>query len=102
MVASPPAPALPGYLDAARSSMWIQRHSPGATSRQTRRIAGRGGGVAVLPRCGRASIRRSLAILEIGRRGLVVDTVGLVIGSRLLGEWFLSAASRLAQSGSAL
>jgi hypothetical protein len=101
MTVPPPAHAFSGYFYAARSSMWIQRHSPGATSRQTRRIAGREGGVAVLPRCGRASIRRSLAILEIGR-GLVVDTVGLVIGSRLLGEWFLSAASRLAQFGSAL
>jgi hypothetical protein len=57
--------------------------------------------VVVVLRCGRASTWRSLAILEIGRE-LVVDTVGLVIGSRLLGEWFLSATSRLAQFGSAL
>jgi hypothetical protein len=80
-----------GYSDAAWSStrMWIQRHSPGATSRQTRRIAGPGGGVVVLGRCGRASTRRSLVMLEIGPRGLmVVEMFGLVIGPRLLGRVF--------------
>jgi hypothetical protein len=90
-----------GYVDAAWSSMWIQRHSPGATSRQTRRITGRRGGVAGLGRCGRASTRRSLVILEFASRGLVVAaTVGLVIGPRLLGERFVPGCSRLAQFGS--
>jgi hypothetical protein len=101
MTVPPRAQALPGYLDPAWSSMWIQRHSPGATSRQTRRIGRGGGGAVGLRWCGRTSTRRSLVIVEIGPRDLVVETVGLVIGSRLLGEWFLLAASRLAQFGSA-
>jgi hypothetical protein len=59
-------------------------------------MTGRGdGGVAILGRCGRASTRRSLVILDLVPWGLVAaERVGLVIGPRLPSERFHSDTSQ--------